>query len=154
MSELIEGKVARILNSRELVINRGSAHGVKTGMYFAIYEPSAEEVTDPETGEVLGSVLRPKVKVQVSLAANRFCVARTFETRRVNVGGTGIDIAAVIGAPKFETRTQTLRTREATWEKLSESESFVKTGDVARQILDPATDAAVEEAVPEGEPPT
>jgi hypothetical protein len=36
MADLIEGKVARILNSRELVINRGTEAGVKLGMRFAV----------------------------------------------------------------------------------------------------------------------
>ena len=75
-----------------------------------------------------------KVKVQVSVVADRFCVARTFETFTVNVGGTGIDITRVFVPPKIETRVQTLRTQESTWDKLEERQSFVKTGDLARQI--------------------
>ena len=32
----IEGKVAKILNSREIAINKGSEDGVKTGMKFNV----------------------------------------------------------------------------------------------------------------------
>ena len=62
---MIEGKVARILNARELVINRGTEHGVEIGMRFEVLDPKSEDVADPDTGEVIGSVYRPKVNVEV-----------------------------------------------------------------------------------------
>ena len=34
MTDPIRGRVAKILNSRELAINIGAAHGVCVGMYF------------------------------------------------------------------------------------------------------------------------
>jgi len=53
----IRGKVARILNSRELAINVGSADGVDVGMYFDVLDPKGEDVKDPDSGEVLGSLI-------------------------------------------------------------------------------------------------
>src|SRR4051812_6821678 len=53
---LITGFVARVLNSRELVINRGSEHGVELDMHFEVLAPEGEDITDPETGEPLGSI--------------------------------------------------------------------------------------------------
>jgi len=64
-SQPIRGKVARILNSRELVINVGSKDGVAVGMKFDVLEPKREEIKDPDTGEVLGSLARPKVRARV-----------------------------------------------------------------------------------------
>ena len=46
--QLIQGKVARILNSRELAINIGSNNGVQAGMYFDILDPKGENITDPD----------------------------------------------------------------------------------------------------------
>ena len=85
----IRGKVARNLNSRELAINVGSADGVEVGMYFDILDPKGEDVKDPDSGEVLGSLDRPKVRVKVTKVQERLSVASTYKTYEVNVGGSG-----------------------------------------------------------------
>jgi hypothetical protein len=126
----IEGRVARVLNLRELAINRGDSHGVREGMIFDVLDPKAEDITDPETGEVLGSVYRPKVQVRVFSVEERLSLARTFKSTRVNLGGTGLGgLAKAFEAPKWEERHETLKTNESTWQDLDESESIVKTGD-------------------------
>jgi hypothetical protein len=51
----VTGQVARILSDESVVINRGSAHGVKQGDRFVVFT-DADEVTDPETGESLGRI--------------------------------------------------------------------------------------------------
>ena len=58
----IRGKVARVLNEREIAINIGTAHGVTVGMYFDVIDPHYENIKDPDTNEVLGSLGRPKVR--------------------------------------------------------------------------------------------
>ena len=50
----IEGKIARILDEYNVVINVGRRHGVREGMPFVIFATSENEVKDPDTGEVLG----------------------------------------------------------------------------------------------------
>lgn len=87
--ELITGSVAKILNSRELVIKGGRAHGVVDGMVFEVLAPEGENITDPDSGELLGSVDRPKVAVRVVQVNERLAVARTFRSRRRNIGGSG-----------------------------------------------------------------
>lgn len=136
--EPITGQVAQILNSREIVINRGEKQGVRKGMTFAVLDPKAEDITDPSTGDILGSVDRPKVNVRVVQVQDRLALARTFRKWRVNVGGgaTLSGFSSLFAPPKYETRYETLRTDEATWEDLDEAESFVKTGDPVKQILD------------------
>ena len=59
----VEGKVAKILGSNEIVLNRGRNDGVRTGMVFEVFSPEGEEVWDPDTGETLGTV---EVRVTVS----------------------------------------------------------------------------------------
>ena len=66
MSPPIRAKVARILNSREIVITAGSSSGVLIGMYFDVMDPKGEDIMDPDTGDILGSLERPKVRVQVT----------------------------------------------------------------------------------------
>ena len=134
----IEGAVAKILTARELVINRGSEDGVKVRMKFQVLDLKAENIKDPETGEVLGSIDRPKVEVEVTRVADHLAIARTFHERRVNIGGMGVGVSALMRQfepPKYETHYETLKTNEATWEDIDESKSFVKTGDPVREIL-------------------
>lgn len=78
-SALIEGKVAKILNTRELVINRGSEHGIEAGMRFKVLE-IIEEIFDPDTNENLGSISREKIRVKAVDVQPRFAIARTYET--------------------------------------------------------------------------
>ena len=80
--EPIEGKVAQVLNTRELVINVGSDDGVKRGMIFEVLDDTGSEIRDPDTNELLGSVLRPKVRVKVTTVEPRLAVASTYRTRQ------------------------------------------------------------------------
>ncbi|MEX2135933.1 MAG: hypothetical protein WEB29_03085 [Chloroflexota bacterium] len=130
---MIEGKVARILNSRELVINRGLAHGVQVGMRFEVLDPNSEDIRDPDTQEVIGSVYRPKVNVEAVIVEDRLSVARTYE----RTGGTG-GLAALSLSRAFygePSRPVTLKTDEEMWEPLTEADSYVKRGDPVREIV-------------------
>jgi len=49
----IEGKVAKILDEYDLIINKGSADGVADGMRFVVFT-EVDDVADPDTGESLG----------------------------------------------------------------------------------------------------
>jgi hypothetical protein len=148
--EPIQGQVARILNSREIAINRGAEHGVREGMKFAVLDPTAEDIRDPESNEVLGSVYRPRVEVKVVIVKDKLSIARTFKRYQVNVGGSGLGGVMnlkAFEAPKWETRYETLKTDEQTWEDISESQSFVKTGDPVEEVLETAEE-------PSGRPST
>ncbi len=135
MADRIRGKVARVLNSREIAINRGSEDGVTEGMRFAVLSDAGENITDPDSGETLGSVYRAKVEVEVVVVRAKLSIARTFKVKRRNVGGTGIgNFGKAFEAPKWIEEPQTLKTEESTWEDLSEAESFVHTGDPVEEI--------------------
>jgi hypothetical protein len=130
---VIKGQVARILNARELVINRGRIDGVERGMRFAVMDAKGENVTDPETGKVLGSIHRPKVRVAVVQVEEHMSVARTYERigGREGVASTLSVSRALFGEPS---RPVTLQTDEEVWAQLDESQSYVKTGDPVEQI--------------------
>lgn len=53
MADVIEGKVAKILDESTLIINVGSTHGVQPKMTFIVYMPG-DDVMDPDSGESLG----------------------------------------------------------------------------------------------------
>jgi hypothetical protein len=77
----VEGKVAKILSHREIVINRGKQSGVKKGMRFEIFDPEGEEVWDPDTGETLGRVEDIKARAEVTEVRDRFSVARIYTSQ-------------------------------------------------------------------------
>src|SRR5688500_11231837 len=101
---LISGKVAAIMNERELVINRGAAHGVKVDMVFQVMDVPVA-VIDPETKEPLGTVSREKIRVKVTKVEPRYAVARTFETYQVNEGGPGtVDFTSIFRPKQIVTK--------------------------------------------------
>lgn len=135
---LIRGKVAQILNTRELVINLGSDNGVTPGMYFDVMDPKVTDIEDPDTGEILGSIERPKVRVKISRVETRLSMASTYRSKRINIGGRDINsgfLSQILGPPKWVTKYENLKTQEKTWEDLDEKESYVKIGDPVVQVI-------------------
>ena len=137
----IRGRVAAILNDRELVLNVGEKAGVHEAMRFRILdEPRA--VKDPETGEELGEVSKEKVRVKVVQVQPLLSIARTYETYQVNIGGLMPDFSflekGMFRTRKIVTRARTLRYDESVIsnEPLDEGKSFVKVGDPAEHIED------------------
>ena len=62
--EPIRGKIAKVLNSREVALNVGAEQGVAPGMRFRILSLAGDEIRDPDSGAVLGNVRRPKAIVR------------------------------------------------------------------------------------------
>ena len=77
----IHGKVAVILNERDLVINKGHDDGVSEGMLFKVTQPNVS-ITDPDSGVELGVLTREKINVKVFEVHQNFSVAKTYETYR------------------------------------------------------------------------
>lgn len=140
MSVPIRGKVARILNSREIAINVGSTNGVVVGMHFDVVYPK-EDIRDPDTKEVLGSLNLSKVRVRITKVRERLSLATT-QKKQVNVGGYGGplgDFSRWLMPPKWITKYESLKAEEKPWEEISEEESYVKVGDPVIQIIEEAT---------------
>lgn len=132
----IRGLVAKILDSRSLVINKGSNDGVAKTMVFEVLDKNATKIIDPETKENLGSIDRPKVRVRVVDVSDRLAIAETFETYTYNRGGMGgfPNISRMLAAPDYVKKVETLRSEEKEWDSLPEERSYVKVGDPVRQI--------------------
>lgn len=137
MIEPIRGKVARVLNPREVAINVGTTNGVAVGMYFDIV--GRADIKDPDTKEVLGSIDRPKVRVRITEVKERLSVASTYQGKRVNVGGKGLislgDFSRALMPPQWVTKYDTFHTEE---KALEEENNDVKTGDPVVQVIEEA----------------
>ena len=143
LTQPIRGKVARILDRRAVVLNKGSANGVEIGMIFKILSLIDSVITDPDTGEQLGSVGREKTSVRVTEVQLNLAVASTYRSQQVNVGGSGIgvlDTSSLFAAPKWETRVETLKVDEVAMKELDREEAIVRVGDLVVQDLSAAID--------------
>lgn len=135
MTKPICGKVARVLNEREIAINIGAEKGVTTGMSFDVMEIHDQDIKDPDTGEVLGSIERPKVRVHVTHVQEKLSVATTFRNREINTGGTGLGpFAQSLMPPNWITKHETFSKIEESRDELDEENSYVKTGDLVVQV--------------------
>jgi hypothetical protein len=74
---MIEGKVAQILSERCVILNVGTAHGVKPGTVFIVLA-RGEEVRDPDSGAVLGRWELPKGMVRVTHAQERLATCEAY----------------------------------------------------------------------------
>ena len=141
----ILGKVASILNEREVVINRGSEDGIANGMTFRI-TTAGEQITDPDTGACLGTFIRDKIGIKISEVHPKFSVGRTYESYKVMVPAY---YSSRQGPKKSDlqrevTRVRTLRVAGSTpdeskiFDALSEDQSIVQVGDrVIQDITTP-----------------
>ena len=134
----LKGKVANILNSRELVINIGSDHGVRRGMKFKVLADTPTEVRDPDSDEVIALLDREKVRVQAVDVQERIAICRTYETVRVGAGISSI--ARTLDQMNRPARDVPITLKagdESYLPELPESESYVKRGDRVAQFDEP-----------------
>ncbi len=126
----LEGRVAGIINARELTINIGKDENVELGMKFKVLASEPFIIRDPESGKKIGELDREKIRVKVSEVYDNFSVCQTYKVK--NFGG----IAPVISGsfidslypPKMVVETLKIEDSELP-PPLSEEESYVKSGD-------------------------
>jgi hypothetical protein len=75
----IEGKVIRVLNPTEIVINLGSSHGITGESRFIVFETGAE-VTDPDSGESLGQLEMVKGRAEAKHVQEKMSTLRSRES--------------------------------------------------------------------------
>lgn len=103
--------VVKVIDDYKIVINRGSADGVKPGDKFLVYYVEPEELTDPESGESLGHleiVRGPGIAIHVQPRMTTLESSRKETKRRITtrsqpyarlLGGMGKE---VIEEPEHE----------------------------------------------------
>ena len=79
MLKPIEGKVIKILDEYNIVINLGWKDGLADGMNVVVFAPGSEEVKDPNTGESLGYLELVKAHLKVAHVQERcsICTAES-----------------------------------------------------------------------------
>ena len=130
----IHGKIAKILNSREVALNIGKDQGVTLGMRFEILSPLGYEIPDPDTGIILGSVASPKVPVEITRVQDSLAVASTYRTKRVDISKR-----ALFQRPQWERRYETLKSGGGFAKDtidLDPADSYVAIGDPVVQVID------------------
>jgi len=131
---LLKGKVASILTSRELTINIGMEQGVEVGMIFKILADSPVDVLDPDTNTKLGEVDREKIRVKVSEVNDKFSVCKAYRTRKTGNFYLSNLYSAIEPVKEI---VETLKASDASLPPpLPEEESFVKRGDRIIQVVE------------------
>lgn len=129
VASAVDGKVAEVLNDREVVINRGEEHGVILGTRFKVVE--MVDIQDPDTGDELGAMIREKIRLKVVHVQPTLCIARTYQTyRRKPSSRDGVDYF--------------LRTSITEVQRISSDEpfapsvrgAFIEIGDVVNEVTD------------------
>ena len=148
----IRGKVARVLNDREIALNVGTVNGVSTGMYFDVVDTQYENILDPDTKEVLGSFERPKVRVKVTYVQEKVAIATTFRYRSESMKSVipkGFDnlgpFARSLMPSGMLTQYETLKKEGRLGpepKELDEEDSYVRTGDPVVQVIEKKTEDA------------
>ncbi len=141
MTEPIRGKVAAVLNEREIALNIGSAKGVFVGMYFDVMSLESGDIRDPDTGEVLGSIERPKVRVRVTEVQENFSVASDLPEEFMAVNPFALGPFARALMPSGWLKKYKLPS--PSFHSFEELDIYVEVGDPVRQVLK-AQDATAE----------
>ena len=110
----IEGKIAKIVDEYTVILNVGSADGVKEGVTFVIFD-QGDEVMDPDTGESLGRWEIVKGRVMVSYVQERISTASTPPQEEAGSAGTLSAMMAEVskGSAGAGLRRETLSVRQA-----------------------------------------
>jgi hypothetical protein len=121
----IRAKVAKVISEYEAALTAGSEQGVKPGDIATIFREI--EVTDPDSGEPLGTVERPAVRLEIIEVRPKMSVGQTYETVAQKEG----DIFDVF----FRQGTQRIRLTET--EQTVDRRTVLISGNMPAEIIRP-----------------
>lgn len=134
MDDLIRGKVARILNSQELVLNVGAENGVSKGMEFHILGRGDGHgfyvIKDPDTHATIGSVPTLKITVTARHVQDKLCVA---STKRA-ITSLFDSLMPPQWIKKYGPRISSLKREPHSPSPIDSSDSIVQVGDLVVQV--------------------
>lgn len=76
-------KVIKIISDKRIVINAGK-NDVQTGDILRVIEKNSEEIVDPDTNEVLGTLDYIKATITVEYVYEHMSICKNYETKTVN----------------------------------------------------------------------
>jgi hypothetical protein len=127
--ERTEGRVAQLLNARELVINIGSEKGVIPKMKFAVLSETPLEIRDPNTQELLDVVDREKVRVEAYEVRPKISICRTYVVRSEGMR-FGFTAAVLENIKPYREVVETLKAEDSSLPPpLNPEDSYVKIND-------------------------
>ncbi len=130
----IKGKVAKIMNERELALNRGADAGVQEGMRFQVLQPEVV-IEDPDTKEQLGILQREKIKVKVVEVHPKYSIAQTYETYQATFPFSAAESLGPFSAAVARTRVRTLYGEQpAAQQRIDAQGATVSVGDPVAQL--------------------
>jgi len=136
----ITGKVAMILNTRELAINIGKKDGVKVDMIFKILSPKSISIKDPDTKKIIGSIKREKTRVKAIEVNDDYTICRTYRTKTIEGINAMVSMFSYLSGSR--TITESLKAEDSERPTpLTEEESYVKIGDIVESIYDVDADS-------------
>lgn len=105
-----EGRVVRVLNANELVINLGADDGITTKTRFLVFRREDEEITDPVTNQSLGRLEVVKGTARVKHLQDKLCTVRSdrHETRKVPIFSVFGSLSRAPSKGDFEEETYTV----------------------------------------------
>lgn len=74
-------KIAKIIDEYRVVVNAGSNDFIKDDDFLEVYQPG-QEVSDPDTGESLGTLDFVKAKLRVVDVFPKMCVCENRDTQQ------------------------------------------------------------------------
>jgi hypothetical protein len=129
----LQGKVARVLSTRQLVINLGFSDGVVKGMVFAVLNPKALHIPDPDNPDTeIGSFELPKVLVKATSIHEKASIATTYRSRIVGGGFSGLNIPDIF-QPSIRVYDN-LATDKGSAVDLEEGDSYIRIGDPVIEV--------------------
>ena len=76
-------KVIKIISDKRIVINAGK-NEVQTGDILRVIEKNSEEIVDPDTNEVLGTLDYIEATITVEYVYEHMSICKNYETKTVN----------------------------------------------------------------------
>ena len=76
-------KVIKLISDKRIVINAGK-NEVQTGDILRVIEKNSEEIVDPDTNEVLGTLDYIKATITVEYVYEHMSICKNYETKTVN----------------------------------------------------------------------
>jgi hypothetical protein len=125
MTKIIEGKVANILDEYSIVINVGRNNGVTEGMTFAVFVQSSDEIKDPDSGEILGTLENVKDYVYAAHIQDKFATCVAKEIKKTPEDGEGSGAQTLSGAMMAESMSKRPRGTKIRTERLNVNTSQI-----------------------------
>lgn len=101
MADMKDIYVLKLVTDTELLLNVGTGENVNVGDVYAILDPATQNVRDPLTGNVVGTIDRVVVHVTVTRVSDGMSLAKLYGRR--NTGLTGA--AGLLAGPRPVVKT-------------------------------------------------